>query len=258
MPETQEKDRWAQWLLERRHGGDPAQLKRSLPELYGYRERVLANADVRVGDVLLDVGAGTGLIGFGALELVGDTGKVVFSDVSEDLVDECRRIAAELGVLERCDFLLAGADRLPLPDASVDVVTTRSVLIYLPERKPAFVEFFRLLKPGGRLSVFEPINSFAFPEPDHLYRGFDVSSVRELARKVRAVGVPASEHPLLNFDERDLLRFAEEAGFADIRLEYTAEVSVGPHWAAGVGWDTCKRTSGNPLDPTLENRWTLH
>jgi arsenite methyltransferase len=248
----QEKDRWAQWLLERRHGGDRAQLDRQLPALHRFRERVLANAEVQAGDVVLDVGTGTGLIGFGALELVGEAGKVIFADISEDLLAECRLVATDLGAAERCDFLLAGADNLPLRDASVDVVTTRSVLIYLPDKQPAFVEFFRLLRPGGRLSIFEPINSFGFPEPEHLYRGFDASPVRELAGKVRAVGLPPSEHPLLNFDERDLLRFAEQAGFTEIRLEYTAEISRGPHWASEVGWETYKRMSGNPLDPTLE------
>jgi arsenite methyltransferase len=248
-----EMDRWAQWLLERRHGGDPAALGRQLCEVNRFRDRVLENAAIREGDVVLDVGAGTGLIGFGALDRVGETGRVVFSDVSEDLLDECRRIATELGVLSRCDFVLASADDLQgLEDESVDVVTTRSVLIYLREKLPAFREFFRVLRANGRLSIFEPINSFGYPEPDDLYRGFDATPIREIARKLRAVGVPPAEHPLLNFDERDLLAFAEEAGFREVTLDYRAETARGPHWAAEVGWETYKRMSGNPLDPTLE------
>jgi arsenite methyltransferase len=248
-----EMDRWARWLLERRHGGDPAALERQLHDVYRFRERVLENAAIREGDVVLDVGTGTGLIGFGALDLVGAAGRVVFSDVSKDLLDECRRIATELGVLSRCDFVLASAEDLHgIEDESVDVVTTRSVLIYLTDKRPAFGEFFRVLRAGGRLSLFEPINRFGYPEPDHLYRGFDATPIRALARKLRAVGLPPEEHPLLNFDERDLLGFAEEAGFQEITLEYSAEVSSGPHWAAEVGWETYKRMSGNPLDPTLE------
>jgi arsenite methyltransferase len=253
MSGASERDRWAEWLLERRHGGDPAALERQLHDLYRFRDRVLENAAIREGDVVLDIGTGTGLIGFGALDLVGAVGRVVFSDVSRDLLDECRRIATELGVLSRCDFGLASADDLHgIDDESVDVVTTRSVLIYLPEKRPAFGEFFRVLRAGGRLSLFEPINRFGYPEPDHLYRGFDATPIRELARKLRAVALPPEEHPLLNFDERDLLEFAEEAGFRDLALDYRAEISVGPHWAAEVGWETYKRMSGNPLDPTLE------
>lgn len=246
-------DRWARWLLERRHGGDPAALERQLHDLYRFRDRVLENAAIREGNIVLDVGTGTGLIGFGALDLVGAGGRVVFSDVSQDLLDECRRIATELGVLSRCDFVLASADELHgIEDESVDVVTTRSVLIYLTDKRPAFGEFFRVLRAGGRLSLFEPINSFGYPEPDDLYRGFDAAPIRELTRKLRAVVVPPAEHPLLNFDERDLLGFAEEAGFREITLDYRVEISMGPHWATEVGWETYKRMSGNPLDPTLE------
>jgi arsenite methyltransferase len=251
--ESSERDRWAEWLLERRHGGDPAALERQLVGIYEFRERVLENAAVEEGDVVLDVGTGTGLIGFAALDLVGESGKVIFSDVSEDLLEECRRIADDLGVLPRCDFVLASADDLhAIEDASVDVVTTRSVLIYLADKEPAFREFFRVLRANGRISLFEPINSFAYPEPDHLYRGFDATPIRRFVEKVRSVGLQPSEHPLLNFDERDLLRFAEESGFRDIKLDYSAEASVGPHWAAEVGWETYKRMSGNPIDPTLE------
>jgi arsenite methyltransferase len=245
-----ERDRWARWLLEQRHGGDPDELARQLPNLEEFRRRVLANADVREGDVVLDVGAGNGLIGFGALELVGASGRVIFSDVSEDLLDECRRIADELEAADRCEFLRASADDLPLPDGSVDVATSRSVLIYLMDKRPAFVELQRVLRPGGRLSIFEPINIFGNATFRERYWGLDVSPVEHLAAKVRARWKQPSEHPLLNFDERDLLRFAEEAGFGEIRMDYRAEIKQEPHWANS--WDTLKRYSGNPLDPTLE------
>ena len=245
-----ERDRWARWLLEQRHGGDPEALERQLAELADVRRQVLENADVREGDVVLDVGAGNGLIGFGALELVGETGRVIFGDVSEDLLDECRRIADELGVADRCDFLRASADDLPLPDASVDVVTTRSVLIYLMDKRPAFAELHRVLRPGGRLSIFEPINVFGNEEWRKRYWGLDVSPVEHLALKVRAQWKQPHEHPLLNFDERDLLRFVEEAGFGEIRMDYRAEIRQEPHWAKSS--ETFERYSGNPLDPTLE------
>jgi ubiquinone/menaquinone biosynthesis C-methylase UbiE len=251
-PMTKQPDRWAAWLLEHRDGGDPRVLERLLPELHRFRDTVLDNASIADGDVVLDVGTGTGLIGFGALERVGPGGRVIFSDVSADLLDQCHRLATTLGALDRCGFLLGSADNLRgLTDGSVDVVTTRSVLIYLEDKQPAFHELFRVLKPGGRLSIFEPINRFGCPPPDHLYRGFDVSPVLELARKLQDRELPPEQHPLVNFDERDLLRFAEQAGFCPIRLEYSATISVAQ--AANTNdWETFKRMSGNPLDPTLE------
>jgi arsenite methyltransferase len=242
-------DRWARWLLERRHGGDEDELERLLPKLGETRDRVIANAEIDAGDVVLDVGTGNGLIAFGALEEVGTTGRVIFSDVSTDLLDECRRLATELGALDRCEFVEASADDLPFDDESVDVVTTRSVLIYLMDKEPALRQFHRVLRPGGRLSIFEPINRFCHEENRRRYYGLDVAPVRHLADKIMARWKQPHEHPLLNFDERDLFRWTQEAGFAQIRMDYSAEVEV-TEWASSA--DAFLHSSGNPLDPTPE------
>ena len=70
--------------------------------------------------------------------LTPDAGTVVFSDLSEDLLDHCRRFAEGRGVASRCRFVQASADDLsPFADASVDVVTTRSVLIYVADKRRA-------------------------------------------------------------------------------------------------------------------------
>ena len=89
-------DRWAAWLLEHRFGGDAALRDRILPRLYELRDRVLAGAGILAGDTVLDVGCGDGLLGLGALPLVGADGTVVFSDISTDLLDECRSVTAAL------------------------------------------------------------------------------------------------------------------------------------------------------------------
>jgi arsenite methyltransferase len=243
-------DRWAEWLLERRHGGDENELERLLPNLDEFRRRVTANANIGEGDVVLDVGTGNGLIAFAALEQVGPNGRVIFSDISADLLEECKRVAAELGVLDQSEFVEASADELPFEDESVDVVTTRSVLIYLLDKEPAFVEFHRVLKPRGRLSIFEPINSFFQHEKRLTYYGLDVTPVRHLADKILAARRKGQdEHPLINFDERDLFGWARAAGFGEIRMDYRAEQKV-EQWARSA--DVFLHSSGNPLDPTPE------
>ncbi len=138
-----------------------------------------------------------------------------------------------------------------LPDSSVDVVTTRSVLIYVADKRRAIREFHRVLKPGGRISIYEPINRFAHPQPPHLYWGYDVTPVVEIAGKVRAVYEriqPIDSDPMLDFDERDLLGLAEEAGFEDIHLGLEAEIRR----HQPMRWETFLLSSGNPRIPTLQ------
>src|ERR1700728_704085 len=153
-------DRWHRWLTDVRFGGDPAVREQVLADLlYPVRDTVLDKAKLQPGDTLLDVGAGDGLIAFGALERLGPSGRVIFSDISQDLLDHCRAAATAEGLLDRSRFLLASADSLAgVADASVDVVTTRSVLIYVKDKAAALREFYRVLRPGGRASLFEPVN----------------------------------------------------------------------------------------------------
>lgn len=123
---------------------------------------------------MLDVGTGDGLIAFGALERLSPAGHVVISDISLDLLDHCRAAAAAEGLLDRCRFVPASADSLAdIADASVDVITTRSVLIYVKDKANALQAFYRVLRPGGRISVFEPINVL-MRDPGRL-RGYDIT-----------------------------------------------------------------------------------
>jgi len=214
--------------------------------------RVLANARVRSGNVVLDVGAGDGLIAFGAMPLAGGSGRVVFSDVSQDLLAHCRAAAEGMGVADRAQFVLASADDLsPIADASTDVVTTRSVLIYVQAKDRAFREFHRVLCRGGRVSIFEPINN-SFPDDVDDFWGFDAQPVRDLVEKIWAYeGWQESnyEHdPMMNFGERDLLLQAEDAGFTEVHVELVVDVEPGT-WVED--WDRLLGTAPNPNAHTV-------
>jgi arsenite methyltransferase len=241
-------DCWADWIRTRRTGGDAELEARMLEQLAAVRDRVLDNADLRPGERLLDVGCGNGLIGFGALDR--DAGEVVFADISTALLDDCRELAAAAGLLDRCRFVEARAEALEGIDRdSVDVVTTRSVLIYVEDKQRAFDEFHRLLRPGGRLSLFEPINRFGMEERRECW-GFELDGERELLTKVNKVyeAIQPETDPMLDFDERDLVELAEAAGFFPIRLALEAEIT--PHEPRQ--WETFLHSSPNPKVPTLD------
>jgi SAM-dependent methyltransferase len=245
---TPGRDKWAEWLAHRRSGGDPQTRRRFQRELDLRRDKVLDLARLRVGETVLDVGCGEGLIGFGALER--GAGRVLFSDISVDLLDLCRQAATALGVVDRCRFVRASADKLDsISDAAVDVVTTRSVLIYVSDKPAAFREFARVLRAGGRISIFEPINRFAARTAD-TWAGYDLTPLGDLGTRLRAVYdaiQPRDSDPMLDFDERDLIRLAEDAGFFPITLHLDAEITP----TIPRAWDGFLNSSANPNIPTL-------
>jgi len=247
------QDQWANWILDRRHGGDRDRQQSIIEFLTPIRDRVLKHAQLNPDDVVLDIGTGDGLIGFGALDQLGERGRVIFSDISTDLLDRCRELAVELDVAEQCRFVEAAAEDLSvLDDDAVDVVTLRSVLIYVADKPQAFREFQRVLRPGGRLSIFEPINSFNYPAPPGKFAGYDLTPVRDLAEKVKAVFTrhqPPDADPMLDVDERDLLAFGEGAGFAEVHMRYEVDIEAVKE---PMAWETFLHTSANPTIPTFE------
>ena len=186
MPETK-KDIWSEWLLNRRFGGNAEQMKAAMSFLYPIRDKVLQNANLGENETLLDIGCGDGLIAFGAFAK-SKTVKVIFSDISHDLLDHVKTLVQAANLAHRSQIIYASADDLSaLDDEAVDIVTTRSVLIYVENKVKAFREFQRVLKPKGRLSIFEPINRFHHPEPENIFAGYDVTPVVEIANKLKAV-----------------------------------------------------------------------
>jgi arsenite methyltransferase len=242
------RDIWTEWLAVHRSGGDPEVRRQMLEGLANVRDQVLERAQLTEGETLLDVGCGEGLIGFGALER--RAGRVIFTDISEDLLEVCRAAAVELGVADRCSFVRMGADDLAeIAKGGIDVVATRSVLIYVEDKRRAFDEFFRVLRPGGRAIVWEPINRFGMEERRQGAWGYPGDGVSDLAERVARVyeEIQPADDPMLDFDERDLVALAEQAGFFPIELELNAEVRA----TEPRPWEPFLNSSGNPRIPTI-------
>jgi arsenite methyltransferase len=233
-------DVWAEWLRSRRTGGSEEQRQATLAMLAPIRDKILDDAAFEAGDTVLDVGCGDGLVGLGALERGAD---VIFSDISQPCLDDCRTIAGD-----RARYHLASVTELG--DVEADVVTMRSVVIYVDDKQRAFEELFRVLRPGGRLSIFEPINRFGADQNRRTLGGFDLSGVEPVVEKVLAAYDDEAESTLVDFDERDLFRFAEAVGFDEIRLDLRLEAGRGV-WKMPRSWEVFVDTAPNPLAPTL-------
>jgi SAM-dependent methyltransferase len=164
--------------------------------------------------------------------------------------DECQRAAEALGVADRCSFVKASAtDLVGVDDESVDVVATRSVLIYVADKERSFREFRRVLRAGGRVSLFEPINRFGMCERSEGFWGYPSDGLADLAQRVEGIfeAIQPPSDPMLDFDERDLVRLAESVGFFPIELDYHADIKQ----TDSKPWDAFLNSSGNPRIPTI-------
>jgi len=249
-----EPDRWSRWLSTGRDAGDERQRSVALEYLVAVRDRILDQAEPLENATVLDVGSGEGLVGLEALERVGPRGSVIFSDISDALLEQTRRAVSARGLLDRARFVRTRAEDLAaIADESVDVITTRSVLIYVTDKAQAFAAAHRVMRPGGRVSLFEPINRLMFPEPPDRFWGYDVGAVADLADKVKA-SFDELEHPasaaMTDFDDRDLVRLAETAGFAPVHLECHIDIEPGSIMRA-ISLDALLDGSPNPLAPTV-------
>ena len=111
-----------------------------------------AFASLREGETVVDLGCGGGLDVFLAAQKVGPRGKAIGIDMTPQMIELAKKNAAK-SKTTNVEFHLATIDRMPLPDASVDVVISNCV-INLAEDKPAvFREIARVLKPGGRVAL---------------------------------------------------------------------------------------------------------
>jgi arsenite methyltransferase len=108
-----------------------------------------------------------------------------------------------------------------------------------------------VLRPGGRISLAEPINVLMGGNDPARFSGYDVGPVLALGRKVQSLYEsiqPPGTDPMVDFDERDLLRYAEHAGFPVIGLHLHVEVK---NTRQPVPWTRFLRMAGNPLVPPV-------
>ncbi|MDP9180508.1 MAG: methyltransferase domain-containing protein [Chloroflexota bacterium] len=209
------EDKWSRWLKDERWGGRQQALQAALNSV---RDRIMGMAAPQAGETVVDLGSGTGLLGLEAARLVGPEGRVVCLDVSEPAL---RTAAAQVTIgCER--FAVAEALALPLRAACADAVVMRSVLIYVPDRQAAAAEMARVLRSGGRVAFFEPINR-RMPLGVDLPDFVDVTQAYLLGRE---------SNPLCNFEEHDLVAAFEGAGFTvQLSMDESRWPTRGAEWS---------------------------
>ena len=162
-----------------------------------------ALADLKPGEVVLDLGSGGGIDVLLSARRVGPTGKAYGIDMTDEMLALARENQEKAGVAN-VEFLKGELEALPLPDASVDAVISNCVVNLSTDKDRTLAEAFRVLKPGGRLAI-----------SDVLFQG-DMSRVpRKLLDDPGAWSACISGA----LEERDFLARLDRAGFADASVQ---------------------------------------
>jgi arsenite methyltransferase len=183
----------------------------------------LALLDLREGETVLDLGSGGGIDCFLAAKRVGPSGHVIGVDMTPEMLTRARKNAAN-GGYENVEFRLGEIEHLPVADASVDAVISNCVVNLVPDKAQVFSDAFRVLKPGGRLSVS------------------DIVLLGEVPLAIRD-SVDAYVACLSGAILRDdYLKLIEEAGFADVAVTEARTFTVGDVVAEDLVAEFAERT----------------
>ena len=120
-------------------------------------------AGIKPGDTVLDLGSGAGNDCFVARHEAGPDGRVIGVDFTPEMIAKARANAQQLGYAN-VEFREGDIEQLPLSDAMVDVVVSNCVLNLVPDKKKAFTEVLRVLKPGGHFSISDVVLQGELPD----------------------------------------------------------------------------------------------
>lgn len=121
------------------------------------------HAMLKAGDTVVDLGSGAGNDCFVARSIVGATGRVIGIDMTEAMIGKARVNASKLGY-DNVEFRLGEIEDVPLESGVADVVVSNCVMNLVPDKKKAFAETFRIIKPGGHFSISDIVLKGRLPE----------------------------------------------------------------------------------------------
>lgn len=163
-------------------------------------------ADLKPGETVLDLGSGGGLDCFLAAKKVGASGRVIGVDMTPEMLERAQASATRLG-FANVEFRHGYLENLPVEESSVDVVISNCVINLSPDKPQVFREVFRVLNPGGRVSVSDIVTNGPLPEA--------------IQKSMEAWGACVAGA----LDVKDYTRGLSEAGFTEVKVQPKGDAS---------------------------------
>lgn len=167
-------------------------------------------AGIKKGDTVVDLGSGAGNDVFVTRAIVGDEGKVIGIDMTEEMIEKANRNNAKLG-FENVEFHLGEIESMPLENSVADVVVSNCVLNLVPNKHKAFAEINRILKDTGHFCVSDIVIKGKLPE-----------NLRKSAEMYAGCVAGAVQHD-------EYLRIISEAGFKNVQVKKTKVIELPDH-----------------------------
>jgi arsenite methyltransferase len=171
-----------------------------------------AVADLREGEVVLDLGSGGGIDVILSAKRVGPSGTAYGLDMTDEMLALAQQNAREAGATN-VHFLKGVIEEIPLPAGSVDVVISNCVINLSTDKAAVLIEMARVLKPGGRLGISDVVAEDRLSPDDRAERGSHVGCIAGA------------------LSQGEYIAGLEAAGFQEISVEFTHEVADGMHGA---------------------------
>ena len=164
-------------------------------------------AQIKPGDVVVDLGSGAGNDAFIARHETGESGKVIGIDFTPAMVELARKNAGVRG-FNNIEFKLGDIEKMPLEDNTADVVVSNCVLNLVPDKNQVFKEIFRVLKTGGHFSISDIVLNGELPE-----------KIRNAAEMYAGCVSGAIQ-------KNDYLQLIEDNGFVNIALQKEKKITI--------------------------------
>ncbi len=243
---------WAQWLKQTRFDYmDETQKTQTINWLIQLRNELINLAEIYPGQKVIDLGCGSGLLGFGVIEQFEDNVEVIFSDKYKGCLDECQQLLENLNVKNCASFLKCNITNIRKKTSTIDRALTRSVLVHVINKPLAFGEIYRILKPDGIYVGFEPIIS-QNTRYYELLKPNQITNYCEFKEAEKDM-MEDPEDALVNFNHETLTDDLQESGFIDVKVRI--ETVTSNYIVSKEGIEKWFLTPPGPNQKTMKQRF---